>query len=98
MRYGEKASIMMKELQKKDVQEIYKKIWKLSNVRLQYLTYRILNNKLPTGLRISKWDNCISKHCSYCGNIEDEKHLLQECDQIRTLWMEMKGILNMKLN
>jgi hypothetical protein len=53
--------------------------------RVQTFTWRLLRKTLPMGKRASKYSKHIKKHCSRCGNLEDELHMLFLCPFSRRL-------------
>lgn len=51
---------------KHQIAEWYEFIWKKSNcLKMTFCTFFVINNKLPTRDRISKWEKQISLHALY---------------------------------
>jgi hypothetical protein len=54
--------------------------------RIQTFAWRLLRKALSTGKRASRYSNHINEHCSRCGNIEDEMHMMFLCPFSKAAW------------
>ena len=57
------------------------------SVKRRDFQYRLLLNKIPTGVELCKWKLIDTPNCTFCNNVaEDLKHLLIECRFVSRLW------------
>jgi hypothetical protein len=63
-------------------------VWRNNQMapRIQTFAWRLLRKALPTGKRASRYSKHISEHCSRCGNLEDEMHMLFLCPFSKAAW------------
>ena len=62
---------------------------KIINVRdnkLAEFNFKVLNNIVPTGYYLSKWNNDIYENCEVCGETESMYHMLFACPRIYNIW------------
>ena len=59
--------------------------------------YKLLNNLLSNNLFLSKWKN-LSPFCTSCSDvIENTKHLIFECTNVRKIWKIIGIVLNFEI-
>ena len=65
------------------------------STKLQYLHFRIMNKKLTTNVKRSKWDKNVSPLCTFCLSVKETiLHIYVECPQVKRLWAALKKWFN----
>ena len=59
---------------------------------LFFFKYRLLHGDIYTKERMLKFKMVNNSNCDYCGQKEDVKHLLWECERTRWLWGKLQTI------
>lgn len=100
-RRGHMETIYSREFNFDNLQHLWENIYlqKVCNLYIPKLcefNFKILHNFLPCGLSLSKWKN-ISQYCCVCGEIENIKHMLYECQRIKDLWGKFSVILDLEI-
>ena len=54
--------------------------------KLAEFNYKMLQNIVPCGYVLNKWQKNVKECCEYCGQIETTKHMIFECDRIANVW------------
>ena len=65
--------------------------------KLNEFNFKILNNIVPCGNVLYKWQKSISKHCDFCNNIETTKHMLYECERVCNIWKDISSSVNVNI-
>ena len=99
---GNMESIYAREFKFDNSQLLWKnvynqKIVKLKVAKISEFNYKILQNILPNGRILSKWNHNVSEKCEYCEEIETTKHMLYECDRIKKTWKLVSEIIKVKV-
>lgn len=70
------------------VKSLLMQVWKNKNMapRVQTFAWRILRKAIPTGKRVGRFTNHISKICSRCSSMEDDLHLFFLYNFARAAW------------
>ena len=62
-------------------------LYKITNVvKLRDFQYRLLHKRVPSNKELQRWGIKSSKLCAKCGETEDIRHLLYECEHIQNIW------------
>jgi hypothetical protein len=71
-----------------DANSILQKVWKGKSIPpfLKTFAWRLIRRALATGERSARYSTHIDKHCTACGAIETDVHLLFLCDLPRQVW------------
>jgi hypothetical protein len=56
------------------------------NTKLRSIYFRLIHNDFFTHKRMKRFNMTVSDKCPRCGEIEDTKHLLWECQKVRPIW------------
>ena len=68
-------------------ENIYKqKITCIKIPKLAEFNYKMLQNIVPCGKIVSKWQKGVNEKCDFCGQIENVKHMLFECPRVSEIW------------
>ena len=79
-------------------QNIYcQKILNMSLPKLAEFNYKMLQNIVPCGYVLNKWQNRIDARCEYCHQIETTKHMIFECTRITDIWLMISTILGFNI-
>ena len=73
---------------------------KLTGLRIPKLAefnFKLLQNIVPNGNVICKWQKDISKFCEYCGDVETSEHMLFSCPRIQHIWNKVSALLKVKV-
>ena len=73
------------------------KIHEIKLRKISEFNFKLLNNIVPCGYIVSKWENKVSRFCDVCGQVETVKHLLFDCDRINILWQEISNKLKIRI-
>ena len=82
------------------------KIWtnvysqKISGIKITKLAefnYKLLNNIIPCGNILGKWQRDISQKCDFCNCIETTKHMLFDCPRISNVWLDISTLLGFNI-
>jgi hypothetical protein len=68
-----------------EANSILQKVWKGKSIPpfLKTFAWRLIRRAVPTAERAGRYSSHIDKHCTYCGNIENDVHLFFLCDLSR---------------
>ena len=69
-----------------------KKVKNEKNKKYGQLNYKLLNNIVPTNMRLYKWKLKNSNKCHICDVIEDEQHMFFECERNNILLKKIDNI------
>jgi hypothetical protein len=71
-----------------DANQILQKVWKSKTIPpiLKTFAWRLIRRALATSERAGRYSSHIDQHCSYCGNIETDKHLFFLRDLPQQVW------------
>jgi hypothetical protein len=71
-----------------EANSIIQKVWKGKSIPpfLKTFAWRLNRRAVATVERVSRYSSHIDKHCTYCGNIENDVHLFFLCDLSRQVW------------
>ena len=59
--------------------------------KLRLFQYKILNRCITTNLTVSRWDQNITKNCTFCTEYpETVLHLMVECRKVKNLWKKIE--------
>ena len=70
---------------------------KISSLKVNFLkdfNFKILNNILPSGYWLSKWNHNVNSKCDHCGETESVEHMLYSCIRIKEIWSLISFALN----
>ena len=67
-------------------------------IKLCEFNFKVLNNILPCGKILCKWNKGISENCTFCGELENTRHMLYECRRIKDIWIEISNILSFNVS
>jgi hypothetical protein len=56
------------------------------NTKLRNIYFRLIHNDFFSQERMYRFKMVTSNKCSRCNEIEDNKHLMWECSEVKTLW------------
>ena len=75
---------------------IYKrKIKDIFDKEIAEFNHKLLNNILCNNFYLSKWKHDVTMYCKNCTNeVENTKHLLYECNNIKQIWYIIGTVLN----
>ena len=59
------------------------KVKDISDTKVAEFNYKLLNNILCNNYLVSKWNPAVRKECTVCGAIENTKHLIFECTNVK---------------
>ena len=59
--------------------------------------YKVLNNILPNGYILNKWNDKVSSKCEVCGDIETTEHMIYKCPRIQKMWKEISDVINVNV-
>ena len=77
---------------------VYKqKIINMDIAKLAEFNYKMLNNIVPCGKVLHKWQQNVSELCGYCGEVETFEHLIFNCKRIQTVWKTVSHCLKMNV-
>ena len=62
--------------------------------KLAEFNYKMLNNILPCGYYVNKWNKTVQPKCSKCDIIHDVKHMLFDCNDVNLIWQKVGETLN----
>ena len=65
--------------------------------KLKEFCYKMLQNIVPCGVNLSKWNKNIPSKCEFCQNTETTKHMLFECSRIKDIWETISNVLNVNV-
>ena len=75
-------------------QNIYKqKICDINIVRIKEFNFKLINNILPCGKILNKWQTNVSAKCEYCSQIETIQHMIYECERVKIIWKLISEII-----
>ena len=98
---GNMESIFAREFKFKNRTDIWKNVYKqktmLSIPKLNEFNFKILNNIVPCGKVLSKWNKDISEKCEYCNETETTKHMLYDCKRVQNIWKNVSSILRVNV-
>ena len=81
-----------------DWESVYnQKIVNCKNIKLAEFNYKLLNNILPCGLYVHRFDKKVSEKCFYCKQIQDSYHMLHGCDFVQTVWKKIGKIMKLDI-
>jgi len=66
---------------------------KCKNVKLRSIFFRLIHNDFFTRERMEKYKMVECNKCVRCGRLENTKHLLWECSQVRNIWKMFNIVL-----
>ena len=73
------------------------KVKDISDTKVAEFNYKLLNNILCNNYLVSKWNPAVKKECTVCGAIENTKHLIFECTNVKNIWTIVGFILNFEV-
>jgi exonuclease III len=65
----------------------------VQNAKLRNIYFRLINNDFFTRERMFKYKMISDNKCTRCGNVEDTRHLLFECEQVKNIWKLFNSLL-----
>ncbi len=63
------------------------------STNMRIFKFRLLHMDIFTKERMSRFKMCTSSNCDHCGELEDVKHVLWDCDRAKKVWQCFKTIL-----
>ncbi len=85
-------------IEKSQWSQIYtENIWKIKERKIAEFRYKLITNILCTRSIISKWNNNVTKYCTFCRGIHSVRHLLYECPRVYNLWIFIGTILKVNI-
>ena len=69
---------------------------KLSTIKIPKIrefNFKVLNNIVPCGNVLSKWNNHIDDKCKLCNSTESSSHMLYDCKHIVSIWKDISTVL-----
>ena len=74
------------------------KIKKIPETKIAEFNFKVLHNILACNLNLFRWKKSASMACIYCKfHIQDTKHLLWECNTVKTLWQKVSQIIKLDI-
>jgi hypothetical protein len=91
----EKAIITVKlsqiyNLQEQDWENVFKAPSVVRETKLQAFQYKILFNLIPCNLYLKRIKRSDTDQCDTCKRLDDLPHYLNECDQTKIFWNNLK--------
>lgn len=71
-------------------------IYEIKSKQHAEFSYKHLNNILCNNAYVSKWKKETSNQYVHCKQIENIKHLLFECDNVKSIWNAVSNFLSFK--
>ena len=66
-------------------------------IKIAEFNYKILQNILPCGKVLHKWQHNISDKCNHCGEIETVEHMLFNCSTISIIWQTISKCIKVNV-
>lgn len=66
-----------------------KKIKNILDKKIAEFNYKLFNRTMVCGNYLSKWHIDFKAECTVCNHIEDQKHLIFECNHVSDVWKEI---------
>ena len=57
----------------------------------------MINNILYNRSIVSKWKPDIDTYCQQCHTVEDNKHLILNCENVKNIWTIVSAVLNIDI-
>ena len=73
------------------------KIIKLKDKQLSEFNFKILHNLLNNNKSVSMWNKNVSEKCNYCFLIEDVKHLIFDCKNVKRIWEVARNVCQINI-
>ena len=70
------------------------KIFCIVDNKLSEFYFKLLNNIVPCGYILSKWNYNVNDKCDVCNEIETTYHMLYDCNRIKLIWKNISNVLN----
>ena len=70
---------------------------KIQNKKIAEFRYKILNNILPCGQKVNKWNKAVSPLCNYCNMVESISHMLFECVRVKSIWFSIRHCIKLNI-
>ena len=66
--------------------------------KLSEFNFKVLQNILPCGYNLSKWNCNINEKCEVCKNVETIEHMLYSCPRVRAIWEDISISANVNIH
>ena len=66
---------------------------KCKNIKLRSIFFRLIHNDFFTRERLKKYKMVECDKCVRCGSLENTKHLMWECSQVKNIWKLFNKVL-----
>ena len=82
----------------RDWADIYSsKVISIPDAKLSQFHFKLLHNIVVCRSDLFKWKKIQSPICIYCGNIETIKHVYFECGYVKSMWIKIGKLLNVRI-
>ena len=73
------------------------KVWNMPVKKIAEFNYKVIHLLLNCKLHVNRWKKDVSPQCMYCGETETIQHLLYDCSENTSIWLNVSKSLNLDI-